>query len=185
MPWYHGRLFSRMNLLLLVGLTACVPKKPDQWPGRSPAAAPDIEARVSSPPAAQWREYSDLQRLALVNREVIPTNNHNPFEWGLRVRITPAALSLYEHWHVGAVMPMGTWVVAEHQSRTNAAPGPYYFASKTASGWVFGAATPEGALLSPDPSCARCHAEAPSDFVFGLPVRGSSPLQIDQRPDGG
>jgi hypothetical protein len=35
--------------------------------------------------------------------------------------------------------------------------------------WEFLVATPEGALLPSSPLCRRCHAEAPSDYVFGLP----------------
>jgi hypothetical protein len=188
LSWYHGRLSPRTNLLLigLVGLGACEPKHLELWPGRSSVAVTAVESRApAQPQAARWREYSTIERLALVNHDALPTNNHAPFEWNLRVRITPAALSLYEHWYVGAVMPVGTWIVAEHERRAGGAHGPYYFANKTDAGWAFGAATPDGLLLPEDPACARCHAEAPADFMFGLPLARAARLQIDQRPDGG
>lgn len=89
-------------------------------------------------------------------------------------------------WHVDAVMPADTWIVAEHQARQGNAPGPYYFAHKTSAGWDFGSATPEGYLRAPpDAACAHCHAEAPADSVFGLKSVSQAKPQIDQRPDSG
>jgi hypothetical protein len=133
-----------------------------------------------------WPEFASLDQLTLVSRELVPANNHEPFQWNLRVWITPAALPLYMSWHVEAVMPAGTWIVAEHRARQGDTPGPYYFAHKTSAGWDFGSATSEGYLTAPPAAaCARCHAEAPADDVFGLKFAPLAKPQIDQRPDSG
>ena len=187
MSWYHGCLSSRMNLLLVLGICACSPKNLDNWPGRSNAPTREIErpgvAQIKPP---VWPEFAKLAQLALANREPVPANNHEPFQWNMRVRITPAVLPLYLGWYVEAVMPEDTWIIAEHQARQDNTPGPYYFAHKTRTGWEFGSVTPEGYLVvPPDSTCARCHAEAPADSVFGLKLAPHAQLQIDQRPDGG
>lgn len=187
MPWYHGCLTSRTNLLLVLGICACSPKNLNNWPGRSNAPPPEVEyAAVAEPKPPAWSEFTKLDQLALVSREPVPANNHDPFRWNLRVRITPAALPSYLSWHVEAVMPEDTWIVAEHRARQGNAPGPYYFAHKTSTGWEFGVATPEGYLVAPPhAACARCHAEAPADSVFGIKWAPPVLPQIDQRPDGG
>jgi hypothetical protein len=186
MPWYHGRLSSRTTLLLALGLCACAPKPPEQWPGRSTAPAPDTERRVASViEPVPWPEYSRIDQLALVNGDPVPADNHEPFRWNLTVRITPSALAAYRDWRVGGVMPEGTWIVAEHYARQGGARGPYYSANKSTAGWQFGAAMPDGGLVPPDAACFACHSEAPADFVFGLARRAAPRAQIDQRPDGG
>lgn len=126
-----------------------------------------------------------IDRLHVVRPELAPANNHDPFHWDLRVRITPSSLPAYLAWQAGSSMPPGTWIVAEHVGKEGGIAGPYYFANKTTAGWQFGSASPDGALLPPDPACSRCHAEAAADFVFGLMPRVTSRAQIDQRPDGG
>jgi len=174
-----------MNLLLALGFCACSPKNLDNWPGRSNAPPREIErpGDVRTKPQV-WLEFAKLDQLALANREPVPANNHEPFRWNMRVRITSAVLPAYLGWYVEAVMPEDTWIVAEHQARQGNTPGPYYFAHKTHTGWEFGSATPEGYLVvPPNAACARCHAEATADSVFGL--KFVPQLQIDQRPDGG
>ena len=187
MSWYHGCLSSRTNLLLALGFCACSPKNLDNWPGRSNAPPRETERpSVAAAKGQVWSEFARLDQLELVGREPVPANNHEPFQWNMRVRITSAALPSYLNWYVQAVMPENTWIVAEHQARQDNTPGPYYFAHKTRTGWEFGSATPEGYLVvPPNAACARCHAEAPADSVFGLKLAPHAQTNIDQRPDGG
>ncbi|GEM_PF-2397041 len=172
--------------LCTLALLACAPRPPEQWPGLSNAPASEAEpSAAASAKLVRWRQYAQVEQLALVSPLRVPANNHDPFQWDLRVRITPASLPAYLAWHVGAVMPEDTWIVAEHFAREGQVRGPYYFAHKSAAGWEFGSANSEGALMPATSACQRCHAEAPADFVFAaVPPAGSRP-ENNQRPDGG
>lgn len=138
------------------------------------------------PTAAQerWDAFGSLKSLALVREGSIPSENHEPFRWNLRVWISPDALESYKSWRSGLSMPAGTLIVAEHHAKQGSVQGPYYFAQKTAtSGWQYGSATSDGWLLEPTTSCSLCHAEAIADHVFGMhPLATPSP--DTKRPDG-
>ena len=132
----------------------------------------------------RWGDFEGLKTLTLVQPIAVPSDNHEPFQWNMLVRVTPNVATAYAKWQSGNTMPPGTILVAEHRPRQGTAQGPYYFARKTQNGWQFGAATADGWLLDTNNACILCHAEAPADNVFGLGSLATSP-NATKRPDGG
>jgi hypothetical protein len=85
------------------------------------------------------------------------------------VRISPAAQERYEQHTLGSEFEPGSTFVMLHRSRATGKRGPIHVMEKGPSGWKFQLLDANGivnrqARLS---LCARCHAEAASDFVFG------------------
>ena len=134
--------------------------------------------------AQRWPQWETREQLALAYADFRRSDNHNPFNWEVRVRLTPAVLAAYRNWHAGQTMPDDTWLVAEHRDSHDSRPTGYYFAHKANGAWQFGAASPDGWLLPADSRCAQCHFEATADSVFGLPTLTTT-LPNEQRPDGG
>ncbi len=88
------------------------------------------------------------------------------------VRVSPAARDAYEQLVRSTVLPVDT-IVAEYladpgSDRTRAV---YVMQKTTAERWRFLVITPTGLVdeRAPTALCARCHAEAPADQLFGLP----------------
>lgn len=90
------------------------------------------------------------------------------------VRISPNAVERYRQHTGGAEFPPGTTLVMLHRQRSTREPGPIHVMQRAKSGWDYllldaGGAIVEDADLA---RCARCHAEAVSDSVFGPPREG-------------
>ncbi|MCC6900336.1 MAG: hypothetical protein IT377_15265 [Polyangiaceae bacterium] len=71
----------------------------------------------------------------------------------------------------GLTVPDGALIAAFHTDERTGAAGPVYVMERVGQGWKYsafdadGRATEHGALAL----CERCHAEAPSGGLFGLP----------------
>jgi hypothetical protein len=90
------------------------------------------------------------------------------------VRVSPGARGAYASWTRGARMPRATVIAMFHEVGNR--PGPVYVMSKLPSAsWRFLVLDREGRVSNtPTVLCARCHAEAPSDDVFGPEHAGES-----------
>lgn len=86
----------------------------------------------------------------------------------MRVRVNQTASAPYAAWTpTAAPLPVGSVLAAFHEEA--GAPRAIYVMTKAEAGWTYqvlsasGVPQPESEAL-----CARCHAEAASDFVFGV-----------------
>ncbi|HKQ67682.1 MAG TPA: cytochrome P460 family protein, partial [Polyangiaceae bacterium] len=89
-----------------------------------------------------------------------------------------AAASVYPTLVRGGRFPEGAVLVKRHTDASSGAPGPIFAMIKRARGffpdggdWEYLATSAKGSIDERGPlaPCARCHAEAPSDWVFGAP----------------
>jgi hypothetical protein len=111
----------------------------------------------------------------VVSGEGYVSRGHPPGDARATVRITPAARDAYRDLTPGTEVPVGT-LVAQLQE-----PGPVFVMHKIAPDqWQFLELAADGRPAAEDRSalCQRCHAEAVSDQLFGLPPQTT-------RPDGG
>lgn len=88
------------------------------------------------------------------------------------VRVTPAARDAYQQLVRSTVLPAGT-ILAELLSdpATHRQVALYTMQKDDQGRWRFAVVTPAG-IVDPDVLprlCARCHAEAPADQLFGIP----------------
>lgn len=97
----------------------------------------------------------------------ITVRGHDGGHYTALVRVSPAARAAYSHWTRGARMPPGTVIAMFHELAQK--PGPVYVMSKRPDdSWRFMVLDAAGHVSSePTVLCRRCHAEAPSDDVFG------------------
>lgn len=88
------------------------------------------------------------------------------------VRVSKPARDRYLAPTPERAFPEGSVVAQFTKDLDTGGAGPVYAMRKhTKNTWQFAVLGPDGALLDfgPLPLCVRCHAEAPADFVFGLP----------------
>ena len=130
-------------------------------------AGPDPNAaetgQTASPISADF-----ATRLARVGPDSFVSSGHAGGRYAATVYVTPAAKDTALR--ADGVVAAGTEIVMTNVDRVTHAAGPTFFMQKEPSGaWRF--ATQETTNVKSDglALCARCHAEAPGDHVFGLP----------------
>lgn len=118
-------------------------------------------ASVSSFPAAEDR--------------LLPSSGHNSPYWSGIVHINEVLSPLYPHLSPDTSIPEGAIALETHQDLSGN-PQQIFAMEKRAPGfdpgggdWEYLVITPEGAVESRGvlQFCARCHAEAPYDHLFG------------------
>lgn len=137
-------------------------------PAPSSASSPCLGPQVV-PPRSQ---------LAVVNAEPVSTLGHGPEGRVGRILISPASRSTYLELVADSRFPDGTWILAEELSSIDGPVARSYVMHRTKGTWEFGGlAGTEAASPFTQAECRGCHAQAPSDFVFGLPraLREASP----------
>jgi hypothetical protein len=94
------------------------------------------------------------------------------------VRTPPASLQHYRDLTLGGEVPPGFRVAAFHIDESTGGPGPIYAATRQIDGmWHYVLADGAGGLIEEGalPVCARCHDEAPTHGLFGLPQAPRAP----------
>lgn len=118
-------------------------------------------------------------------------SEHNPPSWSGIVQVNDLLWPVYPRLSPDTVAPQGAVALETHQ---NAAGNPQqiYAMEKREPGfdpgggdWEYLVITPEGAVEARGilPFCARCHADAPHDHLFG--PRLSARRHILQTSEGG
>lgn len=89
----------------------------------------------------------------------------------MEIRVSPESREGYLGLRPGISLSDGTVVAAVHRDVDTSRPGPIYVMEKRAGAWAFQVLGADGrpAEHGPLTLCARCHAEAPADMLFGLP----------------
>jgi hypothetical protein len=127
---------------------------------------------AAKPLAAVWPEYATVRAWPPLNSTPFTSRGHQP-EQEVDVRVSPESRDSYLALVADSVFPEGA-ALAEF---SHAGSGPGYVMRKTGGRWSFlaldarGAVTASGALAL----CAGCHADAPTDAVFGLPRLDAPP----------
>jgi hypothetical protein len=96
------------------------------------------------------------------------------------VRVAPPGLAAYRSLTPGLRLPAGTIIAAFHRNRVTGAAGSVYAMQKHPDGaWEYVVIAPDGAIEARGtvPLCARCHAEAPADSVFGVRAPAAHPAE--------
>jgi hypothetical protein len=130
-------------------------------------AGPDPNAaetgQTASPVSADF-----ATRLARVGPDSFVSSGHAGGRYAATVYVTPAAKDVVLR--VGTVVAPGTEIVMTNVDRASHTPGPTLFMQKEPSGaWRFGTRETTDAKHEGLALCARCHAEATGDHIFGLP----------------
>ncbi|MBX3125103.1 MAG: hypothetical protein KF718_00220 [Polyangiaceae bacterium] len=139
-----------------------------------PAAPPPSDGRVAKEPVAApvpWVHAQVAASWPVVDDEPRASRGHGDGHGWLTVRVSPGAEQRYESWTLGATMPSGTVIVAEHSA--DGRRGLAYVMEKTTT-WSYAIVDAAGLVISADVSlCKRCHQDAVSDELFGPPRRES------------
>ena len=141
------------------------------------SAAPPV---VMAPPPVRNEHWADAvaARSWPLARDAFVSRGHGVRTFLAEVRVAPPNLEAYRRLAPGQLMPVGAVVAAFHRSRETGAPSSIYVMTKRApDDWQFLVSEPDGTR---DENwnlelCARCHAEAAADHLFGLPMSPDPP----------
>ncbi|HEX2878147.1 MAG TPA: hypothetical protein VHO25_01295 [Polyangiaceae bacterium] len=149
--------------------TSCTPS--EQAPARQPTAPAHDQQLPLWPHFEQAQAWPKLEY-------PITSGGHSGQPYTAIVRVSPSALQQYQSLVAGSVLPGGTTVVQSHRDKTGRG-GPIYVMEKLSTGWTFSELDEKGRFLRQGNlvDCARCHAEAVADSLFG-PDR-STPKEND------
>jgi hypothetical protein len=150
------------------------------WLGIGCASPPSAKPALAHSGATEqpsqapiWPKLEQSMRWPQV--EHATTGGHSGQLYTAGVRVNPSSIASYQNLVAGTVLPAGTTLVQSHQDARGKA-GPIYVMEKTETGWSFSELDATGHIQRTGPlvDCARCHAEAVADSVFG-PSRPSTP----------
>ena len=103
--------------------------------------------------------------------EPFPSRGHGAGRYTLELRVSPESREAYVALMPGTTLPNGALIAAFHRESRLGQPGPIYTMEKRGDAWSFRVYGPDGipAEAGLTELCARCHAESPTDQLFGLP----------------
>lgn len=148
-------------------------------PGHSTKSpeAPVAQPRGSATTGV-WEHSSLLATLVSVDDRMLPSSGHNPSLWNSRVKMNTTASEPYLIRNPSGSMPTGS-VLVEHHEGNEGESAPTYAMVKREPGfdgaygdWEYLIMSSNGQIQARGSSremslCARCHADAPGDHVFG------------------
>jgi hypothetical protein len=158
-------------------------------------AAGCAEQRPPAPPTpsrhaveSRWERFAEARSWPLAAPPSV-ARGHAAGEYIASVRVPSAYRDAYRGLVAGERWPVGMSIAAFHERRADHEPGSIYAMTKLPAGdWEYVVAAPDGVVESRGTIdlCARCHADAPADSLFGVSARvAESPeppsrLQEDQ-----
>ena len=164
---------------MIAGFAGCASTPDDlQHPGvsdRLPEAADKKQPERAAASGEPWEHASKLPALIAVDDRVLPSRGHNPPFWSGSVKVNGALERAYRALGPESQIAAGSIVIEEHKD-SEGKPGPIYAMVKRDPGfdvqggdWEYlvvdgtGRVEQRGAIAH----CARCHADAPVDHLFG------------------
>lgn len=119
-----------------------------------------------TPRPALWEPYAEAQHWPTANHAPFRSRGHQP-EQQVDVRVNEIARSSYAALVTDTVFPDGSVLLEQ----AHADDGLGYAMRKADGRWNFFQLDARGAVVARGPLalCAGCHAQAPADYVFGLP----------------
>ncbi len=118
---------------------------------------------------------AEVRSWAPVNEAPFVSLGHPPGNQLASIHVSPDAKETYQQLLPGATLPVGAVVAELQQDPASGQPGLSYVMTKLdADRWEFMLVRANGQILERGdvPPCARCHAEATSDSLFGVPAGG-------------
>jgi len=167
--------------LMALGLgPACGPREPPlASPGTSTAnAAPFTPSAATRDAAVRWERFAELATYGAMSTPFI-SRGHFAGRWKAEVSANAAAALVYPTLSRSSRFPPGAVLAKKHREKDSGAPGPVFVMIKREPGfflqggdWEYLVTDAEGWIEDQGPLllCARCHAEANADWVFGLPA---------------
>jgi hypothetical protein len=167
--------------MAVLGLvTACGPREPPLVsPGTSTASAIGTGSpRAAADAAVKWEGFGDLGAYRAMGKPFI-SRGHFAGRWQAEVLANESAAGTYAKLSRSSHFSPGAVLVKKHSEKDSRAPGPIFVMAKHEPGffapggdWEYLVADSDGWIedRGPLPACARCHAEAVTDWVFGLPA---------------
>lgn len=137
---------------------ACAEERPPSLPHAAPVAAPQ-----------RWVRLAEAEKWPAVGPS-FASRGHGAGEYVVTVRVPEAYAALYRGLVAGAHLPAGMTVAAFHEHGGERA-SVYVMTKEASDDWAYLVVRPDG-VLEPAGAvafCARCHAEAPADSLFGSP----------------
>ena len=134
-------------------------------------SAPNPEAGAPADPGV------DLQSVHPVGKAFV-SRGHFAGRWTAEIAVNEAAMATYTNLAPSSRFGVGSLLVKKHTSTSASTPGPIFAMTKRDAGfypeggdWEYVVLDAEGHLEDRGKLalCARCHAEANADRVFGLP----------------
>jgi hypothetical protein len=118
---------------------------------------------------ARWTEFENIFAWPKANDEPLRSQGHPALGTNIDVRVTPAARETYLNLVADSEFPDGTSIA--QISRDKARNQPIYVLQLRAGIWQFLVLDQRGAIAEQGqiPACVRCHLEAPSSPLFGVP----------------
>jgi hypothetical protein len=174
--WYHGGLsHAASTVLAALAVCACATRSPpsnDTAPRRAGGSAEsDAKSRSSVP--TRWDRIAEVRQWPPVNETPFVSLGHPPGNQSARVHASPEARDLYQGLLPETTLPVGAVVAELQQDPTTRQPGLAYVMTKLGRNrWEFMLVKADGRILERGdvPFCARCHAEAVADSLFGVPA---------------
>ena len=127
--------------------------------------------KATATPRQVWPGFAESQQFPASTPDWFISRGHFGETLLALVRVSPKALDQYQQLTRGAELEAGCTLVMLHKSRATGKPGPIYVMQRGESAWDYMVLEQEGGIVErgPIPRCARCHADAVADFLFGPP----------------
>jgi hypothetical protein len=177
---YHGPLPPRCRaagalrarpVVAVLGLAACAvsPEAATRARSNTPRT-PTTEKAVEG--AHVWPAFAAFRTWPPLVSEPFPSRGHDPPRWLSDPRVAPGSTEVYRAAVPGTRFPAGFTVGVLHIERDSGAEHSLFAMEKRSDGrWDYVVADRSGVIRERGrlALCERCHAEAPSDGLFGLP----------------
>lgn len=146
-------------------------------PGTSeqPHVLTERQRTPSQASADPWAPMASVSSFPTADDRRLPSSGHNPPYWSGEVRVNPVLWATYPRLEPEKPAPEGAIALEFHHDLAGNAQ-QIYAMEKRAAGFDPGGGDWEYLVINPQglvetrgilPFCARCHAEAPHDHLFG------------------
>lgn len=122
--------------------------------------------------AARWTRFDEARGWPAANARPFTSRGHGAGRYSVDVRVDASSRDAYVTLLPGTALADGALLAAFHHDPKRGQPGPIYVMEKLGGAWRFSVVGADGKLERSGELelCQRCHAEAVSDQVFGLPA---------------
>ena len=163
--------FCRLILLLCL---SCQPNSAAETAATAPTPAlgPLADTGEQASLAPKWPEFDRVASWPKVNDVPFVSKGHAAERYDTDVRVSPDQALRYRDLVDGVRFPVGTIIAGFPNARLTHSAGPVSVMQKiTQNSWEFLLLRPSGEVVQRARAglCQRCHAEALTDSLFGLP----------------
>jgi hypothetical protein len=165
---------------LAIGIAGCGAKGPPLVnPGASAAPAFNASLSRETPDASPvWERIGEIASYRRLAKEPFPSQGHFDGRWTADVLANDLAAAAYLKLPApAATFAEGSIVAQAHTDRLTGSPGPVFAMVKREAGyyaaggdWEYVVTLTDGRIEDRGQlaHCARCHADAPAGWLFGL-----------------